>query len=108
MKITQVLLGALALSLLSCISVEYNLKHARVAPEARLSRSEVEQIVGTVTTKAYLVILGITRRHSEGGRDQVIVYCSEPGLHLLVFTLEKVSGGQWEIVGSDRGSIMVL
>ena len=108
MKIAQVLLGAFAFAAVSCINVEYNLKHARVPPEARLSRSEVAQIVAAVTRKAHLVIVGITRWDSEGGRDQVIVYCSEPGLQLLVFTLEKAPGGQWEIVRSDRGSIMVL
>jgi hypothetical protein len=93
--------------LTSCVSYRYNLEHAYVSPDAKLSRSEVEQIVQTVTEKSRLMIIGITRWHHED-RDEVIVYTDLAEEGLMVYHLERSTGGPWRIVSSGQGLVMAL
>ena|ERR1700726_3707067 len=88
---------------------EWNMQHAYIAPRAKLSQSEVEQIIRTVTQKSLSTVIGITRTTELGRPDELVVYTNlvqEDGT-MMVYNLRKQHDGVWQIVDSGVGTIIV-
>jgi hypothetical protein len=89
--------------------LEWNLKHAVVHKNVRLPQSEIEQIIRTVSNKSIFPILSITQGRTKEG-DIVNVYTDlEHGpQRYMVYQLVKQSDGQWHIIFSGSGSIILI
>ena len=102
---------ALSTLLWSCASALYesNMQHAYVAPRARLSQAEIEQIIRTVTQKSLSVIIGMSRFTERGKPDEITVYTElDPSSALMmVYNLHKEPDGFWHIVDYGEGTIIV-
>ncbi len=96
--------------LCGCASALYdwNIQHAEISTEARLTHAEVDQIIRTVTQKSLSTILCITRRIGGHG-DDIVVYTllqRDPD-RFMAYHLEKDAGGVWQIISYGVGSIIV-
>jgi hypothetical protein len=105
------LMIALSTLLCGCASAlyEWNMQHAYIAPRARLSHPEIEQIIRTVTQKSLSTIIGLSRFTERGKPDEITVYTElDPSSALMmVYNLHKGSDGLWHIVDYGEGTIIV-
>jgi hypothetical protein len=103
----KVLVLAACVALTACTGsiYRYNIQHARISPEAKLSPSEIEQVIRTVTNKSLRLIVGVTRYHHTG---EVVVYTDDADEGLMVYYLRKSADGSWRITHYERGSLMAL
>jgi len=88
---------------------EYNMTHAEIAPAAKLSPAELEQVIRTVTNRSLVPIIAVTRR-TERSHDEIIVYAATRPTDavLTVYHLEKGNDGLWHITHSGDGTVIVL
>jgi hypothetical protein len=100
--------------LASCASpstrLEWNLKRAVVHKSVRLPRADVEQIIRVVSRESIFPILLITGGKTERGDYEVTVYTdlSHDPQRYMEYDLQKRADGQWHIVSSGEGSIIVV
>lgn len=86
------------------------MKHAVVHKTVRLPRAEVEQIIRVVSQESIFSILLITGGKTRQGDYEVSVYTdlSHDPQRYMVYDLQKQANGQWHIVFSGEGSIIVV
>jgi hypothetical protein len=92
------------------VRLEWNLKHAVVYKNVRLPQAEVEQVIRIVSMESIFPILLITREKTKRGGDRVIVYTdlSHDPQRYMVYELQKQADGQWHVVFSGNGSIIII
>jgi hypothetical protein len=86
-----------------------NLKHAVIHKTVRAPRSEVDQIIGTVSRESIFPIIFTTQDPRKiGGRITVYTDLSHDPPRVVAYELQRQPDGVWHIVSSGKGSIIVI
>ena len=89
--------------------LEWNLKNAVVHKNVHLPRTEVDQIIRIVSRESIFPILLITENKTKDGIMVKVYTDLEHGpQRYMVYELQKQADGQWHIVFSGNGSIILI
>jgi hypothetical protein len=103
------LLILLAVLLTACSATQrykWNSEHAHVSPNEHLIRSEIDQIVHTVSEASTFPIICISRSHMNSNEVTVFTDLSHDPQRFMDYTLQKKVDGLWHIVDYGPGSVI--